>query len=1173
MCKYRKKRTNRLLFVLLSIFFAISSIFTLPLNSPAYAIPLDSLEQKLEDNHSEKTESPSKTENPTKDTENSETTSKENDNEGLINKLEQKLEENYAENHDNGVGSVCKDQSGAIGWLICPTTGAVAKASDAIYSIIEDILKINPATVTNDSTVHIVWAYTRDITNIVFIIFLIIVVISHLTGLGITNYNLKRILPRLIVVAILVNVSFVICQIAIDVSNILGSGLRGAFYSIEEQAIAQGAAKSISMSWSDVIGAVTTTGVVAGTGIMFTGGLGTLFWALIPILLGAIASVIIGLITISLRQGLVIVLAMVAPLAFVCFLLPNTEGWFKKWKSLFIKMLIFYPMFSFLFGASHIAGWAIITSSVNAEGETSGFGVIVGLAVQIFPLFGSWSLMKMSGTILGTVSDRLHRITAKPLGAITRASMINRDLAKSKYLGGVPKGLSQEVMQKINNRQVRKIDDMAHYNNQARLRGQAYSSNMRNRNGEYTKRAEEFYRLQADAMNYQQQIERTKNDFSKGLGDIAEGEITRGKINAGARRGSAKLNRLKDLDIQNVEASDKLHFESARAEKISYDNAVGFHERVEQAFDAHIDAIESGKKIVNNIDNHQRHEYLDYGGLRKSGLNRYEAIKQIMDDNIEATYYVKANAASNYASQAKIVSSKFQTAFDLTPATQDVYNQIREIATSNNSTKNIDQIVSGLRVVNQRGDTDIVKNLLDDILANNKVQVGTHASQSLANFLMFDVKDNDPLLRRFGKYINLETAAVFNDGTDTNKIRTQRNITFDEYIKGQYVDHYDGNLTPQYRNSKKSAVQLLEGTSLDNVERTFYNNLDASLRKAYADEDGNLSDDAKKSFLQKRKDIYNSIAPAFISASLKYPSGSEQLVSAVSFMTGYKLKNGELVERWKDEDDPLFGLDESYFRECSENYLKDQIPSQILGMRTDYRSSLTSHLARAYMAAGHKNEFLQEARDAISDNELTMDELDQFLKGKKTIVRKNENGEITHILTKDDSTKSKFDAINNLMLSKAGIRAREIWEKNGTLGQLYKSRKSGAANNAKPFVREWANLDNETEILRYENEKRKKERKARRESSGGTSTGDSGSYFTNEEFEVVCAEMDNIYNDNSDNKDDFFDETCDILERYDLSIIERKYRTFHQRNPRATTADLLNNLKILLSDPKNYPNA
>lgn len=417
---------NKLLFAFFGILFAITSILTLPLSAPAYADPPQSVEQKSENNDS------SNTETTTDQPESTET-----DDEGnLLDKFEKKLEDNYAEKHNNGVGTVCDDQSGAIGWLICPTTGAVAKASDAIYSIIEDILEINPNAVTTDSTVHVVWTYARDITNIVFIIFLLIVVISHLTGFGINNYSLKRILPRLIIVAILVNVSFIICQIAIDVSNILGSSIRGAFYSIEEQAIAQGVASTVNISWSDVINAITTTGVIASAGIIFTGGidLGILFWALIPILLGAIASVIIGLITISLRQGLVIVLAMIAPLAFVCFLLPNTEGWFKKWKSLFMKMLIFYPMYSFLFGASHIAGWAIITSSVNAEGETSGFGVIVGLAVQIFPLFGSWSLMKMSGTILGTINQKLTGFTSKRLAGVYGAAAERKLYARQKYL-------------------------------------------------------------------------------------------------------------------------------------------------------------------------------------------------------------------------------------------------------------------------------------------------------------------------------------------------------------------------------------------------------------------------------------------------------------------------------------------------------------------------------------------------------------------------------------------------------------------------------------------------------------------------------------------------------------------------------------------------------------------
>ena len=52
------------------------------------------------------------------------------------------------------------------------------------------------------------------------------IIISQLTGFGISNYGIKKMLPRLIIAAILVNLSIYICQIAVDLSNILGYGLR-----------------------------------------------------------------------------------------------------------------------------------------------------------------------------------------------------------------------------------------------------------------------------------------------------------------------------------------------------------------------------------------------------------------------------------------------------------------------------------------------------------------------------------------------------------------------------------------------------------------------------------------------------------------------------------------------------------------------------------------------------------------------------------------------------------------------------------------------------------------------------------------------------------------------------------------------------------------------------------
>lgn len=402
---------RRLFLALFSLFFACSALFSFLPTTPVYADPKPTT---TETTSNSETKNPKTTENPSESE-----------------KTEEKTEENKFTDED--LENVCNNQSGALGWLICPSSGAISKAVDSIYATIEDFLVINPIPADSSSTIHIVWDYVKGFTNIVFIIFLLVVVISHLTGFGLANYGWKRILPRLIIVGILVNLSFIICQIAVDISNLLGYGLRDLFLSVEENAIMSGAIRNVTVTWADLVNVVTGAATAAGIGIALSGGLIAVFWTLVPVLLGAIVSIAIGFITIAMRQALVAVLVMISPLAFVCFLLPNTEKWFTKWKDTLFKMLIFYPAFSFLFGASHLAGWAIITSSVNENGETSGFGVLLGLAVQVFPLFFSWSLMKMSGTILGTVNQKLHGLAAKPLSAVSRISESNRDYARRKY--------------------------------------------------------------------------------------------------------------------------------------------------------------------------------------------------------------------------------------------------------------------------------------------------------------------------------------------------------------------------------------------------------------------------------------------------------------------------------------------------------------------------------------------------------------------------------------------------------------------------------------------------------------------------------------------------------------------------------------------------------------------
>lgn len=335
-----------------------------------------------------------------------------------------------SENTDNA--ETCYDQVGALGWFICPGTGVLSKAIDSIYEQIEKLLVVNPISTDGTSPIFQIWQIMRDITNIVFVIVLLIIIYSQITGIGISNYGLKKALPKLIIAAVLVNLSYIICAIGVDVSNIIGANIQGLFENIQLQAMSVGGMEGASgITWTQLTGALIGGGAIAGLGIAVAGGIGALLWPLLGALLCAIISVLVGLLTLGLRQALISILIMIAPLAIVCYLLPNTEKWFGKWKDLFISMLFFYPMFSLLYGASQLAGWALIVTSV-ANGSM--FGIVVGMAVQVLPLILSISLMKMSGTILGKVSSGLDRLTSKPKDAIRAATGQYRDLARNRHV-------------------------------------------------------------------------------------------------------------------------------------------------------------------------------------------------------------------------------------------------------------------------------------------------------------------------------------------------------------------------------------------------------------------------------------------------------------------------------------------------------------------------------------------------------------------------------------------------------------------------------------------------------------------------------------------------------------------------------------------------------------------
>ena len=299
---------------------------------------------------------------------------------------------------ENSTSTSCDVQG--IGWFICPVSNWLADGIDYMYSALQEFLKTKPLETTNqNSGIYLAWVIMRNISNVAFIVAFLVIIYSQLTSVGISNYGVKKMIPRLVIAAVLVNLSFTICAILLDLSNIAGYAFQDAFMGIKNTISTVGENTS-TWTWSEVISTALSNGVLAvGAGYAVSLALTT---ELLPMLVPAAAlaglTLLFILLIMAARQALIIILIIISPLAFVCYLLPGTEKWFKKWRDLFLTMLVFFPAFAVVFGGTQLAGIIIIQ---NASGPNGAIMHVLGMLVQIIPLAITPLIMKFSGGVLG----------------------------------------------------------------------------------------------------------------------------------------------------------------------------------------------------------------------------------------------------------------------------------------------------------------------------------------------------------------------------------------------------------------------------------------------------------------------------------------------------------------------------------------------------------------------------------------------------------------------------------------------------------------------------------------------------------------------------------------------------------------------------------------------------
>lgn len=343
------------------------------------------------------------------------------------------LDGTYVNNGGGGGSSVssqptCESSDFPLAWLTCAVINEIGNMETTLENVIGQLLTTQPLVYNsqdcsnsngnNQSTqscIFKVWNNFRIIANVLLVVAIIVVIFAESIGGGLIDaYSIRKILPRILISAILINLSIYVVGALMDIANILGKGIfdliKTPFGSAGHWSInPNGTASTMFSLGFLVLIAVGTKSIWSiikkkgGTGAktLLDAAVGIAFLVGLPLILAIIGIVI----TIIFRIGIIYFLVMISPIAFALYVLPNTENYFKKWWKVLIEALMVYPIVMIVFAMADVTGIIVSGLSSGLHGSVSWISSLLGIAATVAPLFLIPYSFKLAGNTIGSVHD------------------------------------------------------------------------------------------------------------------------------------------------------------------------------------------------------------------------------------------------------------------------------------------------------------------------------------------------------------------------------------------------------------------------------------------------------------------------------------------------------------------------------------------------------------------------------------------------------------------------------------------------------------------------------------------------------------------------------------------------------------------------------------------------
>lgn len=325
----------------------------------------------------------------------------------------------------------CGSEVKGIGWIVCPGLDAAAGFADSMWGIFEFLMFTNPL---KDPSVNSVWLNFRNIANVLLVVVFLIIVFSQVSNIGINNYGIKKLLPRLIIVAIAINISFFLMQVVVDVANILGK-------TVDDLLVQNSIVSLDNIGWGSAIASVLAGTAMIGAGVIVgvTVGIGPILILILLLIIPALISFIAGLAALIFRQAILPILAVLAPLALVAYVLPNTQSIFDKWRKTFTAMLFLYPIAALYYGGLKMGAHII----AGTDGVGGWFGPLIAVFVLFFGAGAVIVLAIKSNSIAGKAFGAVSGVLGKAAAPVQKwGKDVGRDKRADFIYGQQRKGIA-----------------------------------------------------------------------------------------------------------------------------------------------------------------------------------------------------------------------------------------------------------------------------------------------------------------------------------------------------------------------------------------------------------------------------------------------------------------------------------------------------------------------------------------------------------------------------------------------------------------------------------------------------------------------------------------------------------------------------------------------------------